>query len=113
MAQQGALAALTGPDDCILQMQRFCSWRSETVLNGLDALGFDYGRLEKRQSVSAGIIGTEMTSVEFVKWVLEECHVLIYPGGAIGADYDSLIRITFLQPSTLLAEAFERLRGLL
>jgi aspartate/methionine/tyrosine aminotransferase len=30
--------------------------------------------------------------------VLENCHVLVYPGVQYGAQFDDLFRITFLQP---------------
>jgi aminotransferase len=113
IAQKGALAALIGPDDCIVEMQQAYVRRREVVMRGLDRLGLGYGVPQGGQFVFADISRTGKSSAEFVRWVLEECHVLVYPGGAFGQAYDSFIRITLLQPEDLLVEAFERMAKLI
>jgi aminotransferase len=113
IAQQGAYAALTGPDDCIGEAQQTYASRRQVVLEGLERLGLGYGLPQGGQFVFADISSTNMSSIDFVRWVLEGCHVLIYPGGAFGPAYDGFIRVTFLQPEELLAEAFERIERLL
>ncbi|MBM4456376.1 MAG: aminotransferase class I/II-fold pyridoxal phosphate-dependent enzyme [Chloroflexi bacterium] len=113
VAQHGALAALNGPDDCIVEMQQAYARRREVVMQGLDRLGLRYGRPQGGQFIFADISSTGMTSLEFAAWVLEEAHVLLYPGGAFGAAFDHFIRITFLQPEERLAEALERIARLM
>jgi aminotransferase len=113
VAQQGALAALRGPDDSIVAARETYARRREVILQGLDDLGLGYGVPQGGQFVFADISSTNMSSIEFVRWVLEECHVLVYPGGAFGPAFDNFIRITFLQPENLLAEAFERMGKLM
>jgi aspartate/methionine/tyrosine aminotransferase len=113
MAQEGALAALNGPDDCIEEMYRVYVRRRQVVMDGLKRLGFAYGEPQGGQFVFVDISSMDMSSIDFVRWVLEECHVLVYPGGAFGHAYDHFIRITFLQPEDVLAEAFDRMENLI
>jgi aminotransferase len=112
-AQLGALAALSGPDDCIEEAQQTYARRRRIVMQGLEHLGLGYGVPQGGQFVFVDISSTNMSSIDYVRRVLEACHVLVYPGGAFGAAFDSFIRITFLQPEDLLAEAFERMGKLM
>jgi aspartate/methionine/tyrosine aminotransferase len=96
-----------------VEAQQAYARRRQVVLEGLERLGLGYGLPQGGQFVFADISSTSMSSIDFVRWVLEGCHVLIYPGGAFGPAYDNFIRITFLQPEELLAEAFERIEKLM
>jgi aminotransferase len=113
VAQLGALAALSGPDVCIAEAQQTYARRRQIILQGLEQLGLGYGVPQGGQFVFVDISSTNMSSIDFVRWVLEACHVLVYPGGAFGPAFDDFIRITFLQPEDLLAEAFERMGKLI
>jgi aspartate/methionine/tyrosine aminotransferase len=113
VAQLGALAALSRPDDCIVEAQQTYARRRRIVMDGLESLGLAYGVPQGGQFVFVDISSTNMRSIDFVRWLLEACHVLVYPGGAFGAAFDNFIRITFLQPEDLLAEAFERMGRLM
>jgi aspartate/methionine/tyrosine aminotransferase len=113
VAQLGALAALSGPDACIAEAQQTYARRRQIILQGLEQLGLGYGVPQGGQFVFVDISSTNMSSIDFVRWVLEACHVLVYPGGAFGPAFDDFIRITFLQPEDLLAEAFERMGKLI
>lgn len=109
VSQIGALAALTGPDDSIHAMREVYIKRRKVVLDGLDRMGLNYGVPQGGQFVFVDIRKTGMTSLGFVQQVLEEGHVLTYPGGAFGEDFDHFIRITFLQPEDQLQEALMRM----
>jgi aminotransferase len=109
VSQMGALAALTGPDDSIHAMREIYIKRRKVILDGLDRLGLNYGAPQGGQFVFVDIRKTGLTSLEFVQKALEEAHVLTYPGGAFGDDFDHFIRITFLQPEDKLEEAISRM----
>jgi aminotransferase len=109
VSQMGALAALTGPDDCIHTMHQIYIKRRKVILDGLDRIGLNYGLPQGGQFAFVDIRKTGLTSLEFVQLVLEKCHVLTYPGGAFGDDFDHFIRITFLQPEEKLKEAIARM----
>ena len=109
VSQMGALAALTGPDDSIIAQREIYVKRRKLILDGLHRMNLDYGVPQGGQFVFVDIRKTGLSSLEFVQRVLEECHVLTYPGGAFGADFDHCVRITFLQPEEKLREAFARM----
>jgi aminotransferase len=109
VSQMGALAALTGPDDSIIAQRQTYIERRRVILDGLDRMGLKYGVPQGGQFVFVDISNTGLSSLEFVQKVLEECHVLTYPGGAFGQDFDHCVRITFLQPIDKLREAFARM----
>jgi aminotransferase len=109
VSQMGALAALTGPDDSIHAMREIYIKRRKVILDGLDRIGLKYGTPQGGQFVFVDIRKTGLTSLDFVQKALEEAHVLTYPGGAFGDDFDHFIRITFLQPEDKLEEAISRM----
>jgi aminotransferase len=109
VSQMGALAALTGPDDSIIAQRQTYAQRRKVILEGLDRIGLDYGVPQGGQCVFVDIRKTGLTSQEFVQKILEECHVLTYPGSSFGSDFDHCVRITFLQPEEKLREAFARI----
>ncbi|GAP41492.1 pyridoxal phosphate-dependent aminotransferase [Flexilinea flocculi] len=113
IGQVGALAALTGKTQSIEKMYNTFVLRRRAVMDGLDRIGMEYGVPEGGQFVFVSIKKFKMTSYEFAQKVLENCHVLVYPGGAYGAQFDDFIRITFLQPEEKLTEALKRMESYL
>lgn len=110
IAQRGAVAALTGSQDCVREMHEIYRQRREIVLDAMDEMDFTYGLPEGGQFVFADIRSTGLDSVSLVRRVLDATHVLIYPGFAFGEEWESFIRVTFLQPEKVLREALERVR---
>ena len=113
IGQVGVLAALTGETQSIEKMYNTFVLRRKAVMDGLDRIGMEYGVPEGGQFVFVSIKKFKMTSYEFAQKVVENCHVLVYPGGAYGAQFDDFIRITFLQPEEKLAEALKRMESFL
>jgi aminotransferase len=110
IAQRGAIAALNGPQDCVREAHGIYKRRRQVVLSAMDDMGFTYGLPEGGQFVFADISSTGLDSVTLVKHVLDETHVLIYPGFAFGEAWESFIRVTFLQPEEVLRDALEQAR---
>ena len=109
IGQIGALCALNGDSDAVSNMYDTFVARRKTVMEGLDKIGIPYGVPEGGQFIFASIEKFGKESYTFAKEILENCHVLIYPGGAFGAQSDKYIRITFLQPEDKLREALDRM----
>ncbi len=109
IGQIGALSALNGDSEAVSNMYNTFVSRRKTVMEGLDKIGIQYGIPEGGQFVFASIAQYGMDSYEFAKMILKNCHVLVYPGGAFGSQFDQYIRITFLQPEDKLREALERM----
>jgi len=110
IAQKAAIAALTGPQDCIQEALGIYARRRRIILDALDEMGISYGMPRGGQFVFADISSTGVDCWTLVQRVLEEAHVLIYPGAAFGDDWINFIRITFLQPDELVIEAMERMK---
>lgn len=110
VAQHAALAAITGPQDAMLDMREAYIRRRKIVLSYLDEMGFKYGHPQGGQCIFVDVSHTGMSSIELTQKVLSEAHVLAYPGGAFSEDMDNFIRITFLQPEDKLRDGLSRMK---
>jgi aminotransferase len=110
IAQYGALAALTGPQDAVYEMREAYIRRRRIVLDALEAMGIGYGAPQGGQFVFADIEFTGMDSIELARKILHEEHVLAYPGASFGQSAEKYLRITFLQPEDKLREGMERMQ---
>ena len=110
VAQRAAIAALDGPQDCVREFLEIYKRRRRLVLNALDAMGFKYGIPFGGQFAFADISPTGLDSLSLVQRVLDETHVLIYPGFAFGQEWESFVRVTYLQPDEVLRDSLERVK---
>jgi len=108
VAQYAALAALTGPADDVERMRQTYIRRRKVVLDALDDMGLQYGMPHGGQFVFVDITNTGVGCVELVQRILDEQHVLIYPGSSFSAGLDNYLRMTFLQPEDKLREGLAR-----
>jgi len=112
VSQAAALAALTGPQDCVEDMRRTYAHRRRVLLDGFEPLGlggrWSRGALYVYARVPSGGLG----AYEFCVTLLEQAGVLAFPGTAFGSS-DGYIRTTLLQPEETLKEAVSRMAALL
>ena len=87
--------------------------RRKLVMDTMDDLGIAYGIPQGGQFIFADIRPTGLDSVELAHRILREQHVLAYPGSGFGPDWDSYIRITFLQPEARLQEGLDRMKSVI
>jgi aspartate/methionine/tyrosine aminotransferase len=109
VAQHAAVEALTGPQEPLKEMRDAYVKRRQIVMDTLDEIGLEYGVPQGGQFVYADIGFTGMTSGELSRRILEEEHVLAYPGSGFAEDQEYL-RLTFLQPEPKLREGLDRLQ---
>ncbi len=105
MCQRGALAALTGPQDCVHEFQRIYAERRRVVMEGLDAMGLSYGTPRGAFYVFADVSPLGMRSIDFCLSLLQQKRVLTFPGTAFGAMGEGYVRISMLAPREKIAEA--------
>lgn len=110
VAQQAALTALTGSFEDVEQMRQTYLRRRKVVLEALDAMGLQYGFPHGGQFVFVDITNTGVGCVELVQRILDEQHVLVYPGSSFAAGLDNYLRMTFLQPEEKLREGLARMK---
>jgi aminotransferase len=111
VSQYAAIAALTGPQDEMFAMRESYIRRRRIVLDYLDAMGFSYGTPQGGQFVFVDISHTGLGSIELSQRILDEAHVLAYPGGAFSEGMDHFLRITFLQPEEVLRDGLSRMKS--
>ena len=110
-AQYAALAALTGPQDCVTEMQRALTNRRSLCCERLDALSgdFDYVKPGGAFYVMARYRFTDAPSKEVAVRILNEARVITVPGGSFGPGGEGHLRLSFGGDETELTEAFDRI----
>lgn len=103
------IAALTGPQEPLHEMQAAYTRRRRLIMEAFDRIGLPYGTPQGGQFILVDVRPTGLTSVEFARQMLEEAHVLVFPGVGYGEAWGGYIRMTFLQPEDLIAEAMSRI----
>jgi aminotransferase len=108
LSVRAGLAALTGPQEPLHQMQAAYARRRQLMTDALDRGALPYGRPQGGHFILVDIRRTGLGSLELANRLIEETHVVVYPGVAFGDAWDGFVRMTFLQPEPVLAEAVDR-----
>jgi aspartate/methionine/tyrosine aminotransferase len=110
-AQAGAVAALTGPQDCVAAMVREFRRRRDLVVPALnDIPGLSCLRPGGAFYVWLNIQGRRMRSEDFALKLLETAYVSLVPGPVFGESGQGYVRLSYANSYERLAEAVERLR---
>lgn len=113
VSQYAALAAITGPQDCVAEAHAIYTRRRELMLAGLRRMGFGYAEPLGAFYVYANAASTGRSAFELSYLLLKEGHVLIFPGTAFGEKWVNWLRISLLQPEEVLSEAIARMERVL
>ena len=111
ISQYAAVTALEGPQEPIRAMRDAYVRRRQIVLNALDEMGLRYGLPQGGQFVYADITHTGYSSGDLAQKILQEKHVLVYPGSAFSKAREQYLRMTFLQPEDKLREGLQRMKA--
>lgn len=109
LALRAGIAALTGPQDGLYEMQAAYGRRRRIVMDALDGMGLPYGVPQGGQFILVDISPTGLSSLDLARRFLEQAHVLVSPGISYGESWKGFIRMTFLQPEPILQEAMRRI----
>ncbi len=113
VSQHAALAALSGPQDCVEAYRQIFAERREYFRGVLDRLGFSYGEPQGAFYLYTNISSSGMGAEEFCVHLLKEAQVMIFPGSLFGDHNDEFVRISLLQPMDKLREAAQRMASVL
>lgn len=115
IAQKAALAAITGPQDCVEEMQKKYERRRDFFVEGLNKLGMTCKPPKGAFYVYANTSKFNITSLELAKHLAKDTRVLAYPGTAytttrsIGEKY---IRFALTVDRGKLGNSLERMQKL-
>jgi aminotransferase len=109
VGQYGALAALTGPQECVEEIRQTFDERRQVLCEGLDALGIPYARPEGAFYVYARVAETGVPATEFCERLLADGQVMIFSGKIYGDYTDDFARLSLTQPVPRIREALSRM----
>jgi len=113
--QVAAVAALTGPQECVAEMRALYKDRRDVLIKGLLAAGWDMPIPEGSMFAWAPIPPryASLGSVEFSKLLLARAKVAVSPGLGFGEQGEGFVRIALVENNHRLRQAVRNIRGFL
>jgi LL-diaminopimelate aminotransferase len=105
--QQGAIAAMNGPDDCIAETALRYQRRRDILVDGFARFGWQVERPKGSMYLWAPV-PTKQKSFDFVADLLKNTGVAVVPGIGFGECGEGYIRIALVQSEARLAEVVAR-----
>jgi LL-diaminopimelate aminotransferase len=108
--QVAAVAALTGPQECIQETIAVYKRRRDIIVDGFNGFGWHVERPKASMYVWAKIPILQ-SSFDFTIDLFRETGVMVFPGSAFGECGEGFIRIALVQPEDRLIEAVSRIKS--
>lgn len=105
--QQAAIAALTGPQNCVEETRLAYQRRRDVLVEGLNAIGWPMRKPPATMFVWAPIPSGFTGSEEFVRQLLQKTGVLVTPGSAFGPSGEGYIQLALVQDEEMLLKAID------
>jgi LL-diaminopimelate aminotransferase len=106
--QHAAIAALTGPQDCIREASEIYQERRNLLVGGLREMGF---RVALPQATFYVWMAVE-NGFDFARRLLDEAGIVVTPGIGFGQFGEGYVRFAITRSVERIGEALERMRGL-
>lgn len=107
--QLAAVAALTGPQDCVRETAAAYQRRRDIIVDGFNSIGWSVERPKASMYIWAKV-PTKQNSFDFTVDLLNHTGVAVVPGKAFGDCGEGFIRIALVQPEERLTEAVARIK---
>ncbi|MDI6889033.1 MAG: pyridoxal phosphate-dependent aminotransferase [Methanocellales archaeon] len=111
-AQYGAVAALTGAQECIAEMVSEFRARRNLLVDGLKSIGLECTRPKGAFYVFVNV-GQYGSGMDVAERLLNEAYVAVTPGGAFGPSGTNYVRISYATSQARISEGLERIEGVL
>lgn len=110
--QVAAVAALSGPQDCVAEIRDIYRKRRDVLIHGLHAAGWDVPSPEGSMFAWAPIPQRfrELGSVGFSKLLLQKAGVAVAPGLGFGEHGEGFVRIGLVENTQRLRQATRSIR---
>ena len=103
--QKAAIAALTGPQDCVTRTRKAYERRRDILVDGLCSIGWQISKPKATMFVWAELPKPFESSEAFVTELFEKTGVLMTPGSAFGPSGEGHVRIALVQNEDSILEA--------
>jgi aspartate/methionine/tyrosine aminotransferase len=111
IAQRAALAALTGPQDCVEEMRREYERRKNFMVKELQNVkGVKCPKPKGAFYIFPSFEEYGISSYELTKYLIREARIVFVPGEAFGEEWKYNLRISYSASMDELQEAVKRLR---
>ena len=107
--QDAAIAAMTGPQDCVEATRAEYQARRDCLTDGLEAIGWPVQKSPATMFVWARLPRGYADSIGFMRELLEKAGVLVTPGTAFGAQGEGHVRIALVADREELQAAVRRI----
>ena len=108
-AQMGALAAVTGPQDCVAEMRDAYRHRRDLVTGFLTGRGIPHVRPRGAFYLMIDVSRSGRSGMDFVLRLLKEKQVAVVPGDTFGPGSGRFVRVSLATAPDLLMEGVARL----
>jgi aminotransferase len=108
--QAAALAAYTGPQDCVQQMKDEYDKRRRMMVAAADEMGFTYVPPRAGFYVYIDISSLGIPADDFCRRMLQEARVMAFPGTLFGDATKRFIRVGVLTPTERIALGIQRMK---
>lgn len=108
--QRAAVAALTGPQDCVETTRRAYEERRDVLVDGLNAIGWKIQKPQATMFVWAELPQPYTSSEKFTMDLLKRAGVLVTPGAAFGPSGEGHVRIALVQDADDMREVVRRIQ---
>lgn len=107
--QYGAIAALTGPDNSVLEQCRAYEERRNALCDGLTKIGWKFERSEGTMFAWAKIPDGFSDDTQFVMELMEKTGVICTPGSSFGSLGKNHVRFALVLPVETILEAIAQI----
>ncbi len=113
--QIASIIALNGPTDCVEEVRKTYKERRDTLITGLNRIGWDIKNPKGTMFVWGKIPDKykSMGSVEFSKFLIKEAQVAVSPGLGFGEYRDDYVRFALIENSMRINQAIRGIRKIL
>jgi len=109
VSQHAALAALTGPQECVEEIRSTFDQRRQVLCGGLAEMGISFAEPQGAFYVYAKVAETGIEATDFCERLLKDGQVMIFPGKIYGDYTDDYARLSMTQPVPRIREALGRM----
>lgn len=111
-AQYGAVAALTGTQECVAEMVSEFRARRDLLVDGLKSMGLECPRPKGAFYVFVNV-GQYGSGIDVAERLLNKAYVAVTPGDAFGPSGANYVRISYATSQARISEGLERIKNVL